>query len=55
MTREGRGTVTEVNLLSGMLKVRLEDGAGDTVVSVHKSEVKSLRDNRNKQNAAARD
>ena len=55
MIREGRGTVTEVNLLSGMLKVRLEDGAGDTVVSVHKSEVKSLRDNRNKQNAAARD
>lgn len=41
-TPEGRGTVVEVSLLTGMLKVRLE--ADDGVRAFHKSELRAVRD-----------
>ena len=51
-TADGRGMVVDVSLLSGMLKVRLEDG--DTgVKSFHKSEVKLIRDKSGKGSQAA--
>jgi len=43
-TKEGRGTVTEVNLLTGMLKVRLEKKNDAVPASFHRDEVKILRD-----------
>ena len=45
-TPEGKGTITEVSLLTGMLKVLVENPSGATVVSVHKSQVKPAKDNR---------
>ena len=45
-TPEGKGTITEVSLLTGMLKVLVENSSGATVVSVHKSQVKPAKDNR---------
>ena len=45
-TPEGKGTITEVSLLTGMLKVLVENPSGTTVVSVHKSQVKPAKDNR---------
>ena len=41
-TPEGRGTVVEVSLLTGMLKVRLE--ADDGVRAFHKSELRAVHD-----------
>ena len=37
---EGRGLITDVSLLTGMLKVRLDNGEG--FKSIHKSEVSVL-------------
>ena len=47
-TPDGRGTVTEVSLLTGVLKVRLEKSPDAGVSAFHKSEVKLLRDGRQK-------
>ena len=44
LTKEGRGTVTEVNLLTGMLKVRLEKRGDASPTAFHRDEVKLLRD-----------
>lgn len=41
-TPEGRGTVVEVSLLTGMLKVKLD--ADDGIKAFHKSELRVLRD-----------
>ena len=41
-TPSGRATVTDVNLISGKLRVRLEDSQGDT--SFDKSQVKIIKD-----------
>jgi cell fate regulator YaaT (PSP1 superfamily) len=45
-TPEGQGVINEVSLLTGMLKVSVEqpNGQGHNIVSVHKSQVKPLRD-----------
>ena len=45
-TAEGRGRVTEVNLLTGELKIHLDRAEEGAAVSFHKSEVKVLRDGR---------
>ena len=45
-TGEGRGKVTEVNLLTGELKVHLDRAEEGAVTSFHKSQVKTLRDGR---------
>ena len=45
-TAEGRGRVTEVNLLTGELKVHLDRAEEGAVASFHKSQVKTLRDGR---------
>ena len=47
-TEEGRGTVTEVNLLTGVLKVLLERSPDSPPVSVHRDTVKIIRDGRAK-------
>lgn len=44
-TADGRGTVTEVNLLTGMLKVKL-DKKPDVPLTVNKDEVKVIKDGR---------
>lgn len=44
-TAEGRGTVTEVNLLTGILKVKL-DKKPDVPLTVNKEEVKVIKDGR---------
>ena len=38
-TPDGRGTVTEANLLTGMLKVRLDDGDGTAIKVFHKRDL----------------
>lgn len=44
-TREGRGVVVEANLVSGMLKVALDDSPSDAApVSIHRKQVRILRD-----------
>lgn len=45
-TPDGRGRVTEVNLLTGDLKVHLDHAEEGTVAYYHKSQVKTLRDGR---------
>ena len=45
-TAEGRGRVTEVNLLTGELKVHLDRAEEGAVTSFHKTQVKTLRDGR---------
>ncbi len=45
-TKEGRGIVTEVNLLRGMLKVQLDKSPDVPPMTVHRDDVKPLRDNR---------
>ena len=45
-TGEGRGKVTEVNLLTGELKEHLDRAEEGAVTSFHKSQVKTLRDGR---------
>ncbi|MBQ6829866.1 MAG: stage 0 sporulation family protein [Clostridia bacterium] len=43
-TPEGRGTVTEVSLLTGMLKVRLEKAPDSPPVAMKRDDVKVIRD-----------
>ena len=43
MTADGRGRVAENNLLTGMLKVHLDNSPDGAFVSVDKKEVKTLR------------
>ena len=43
-TPEGRGTVVEVNLLTGALKVRLEKSPDSPPIAVHRDDVKVIRD-----------
>lgn len=43
-TPEGRGTVVDLNLITGQLKVRLEDKQDAAPLNVNKSQVKVLRD-----------
>ena len=45
-TPDGRGRVTEVNLLTGDLKVHLDHAEEGAVAYYHKSQVKTLRDGR---------
>ncbi len=45
-TKEGRGVVQEVNLLTGMLKVRLDKAPEATPVAVHRDDVRVVRDGR---------
>lgn len=52
-TAQGKGTVIEVNLLTGMLKVRLDSATDGSTEMLHKDEVKVLRDGR--QRGAPRD
>lgn len=42
-TKEGRGIVQEVNLLTGMLKVRLDKAPDSPPVSMHRDDVKVMR------------
>ncbi len=42
-TKEGRGIVQEVNLLTGMLKVRLDKAPDSPPVSMHRDDVKVVR------------
>lgn len=46
MTPDGRGRVTEVNLLTGTLKVRLDQAEDGADAVFHKKDVKTLRDGR---------
>ena len=46
VTPDGNGVVTEVSLLTGMLKVSVMTDSGPVVSSIHKNEVKLLRDTR---------
>ncbi len=43
-TAEGHGTVVDVNLLTGMLKVRLEKAPDSPPVAMHRDDVKVIRD-----------
>ncbi len=43
-TKEGRGVVTEVSLLTGMLKIRLDKQPEGALAVMHKDEVKPLRE-----------
>ena len=45
-TADGRGRVTEVNLLTGNLKVHLDRAEEGVMTPFHKSQVKTLRDGR---------
>ncbi|HIW74964.1 MAG TPA: stage 0 sporulation family protein [Firmicutes bacterium] len=47
-TREGKGVVTEVSLLTGMLKVRLDKSPDSPPVSVNVRDIKVIRDGRAK-------
>jgi cell fate regulator YaaT (PSP1 superfamily) len=47
-TSEGRGTVVDVNLLTGALKVRLEKAPDSPPVSLTRDEVKVIRDGKGK-------
>lgn len=47
-TPEGRGNVVEVNLLAGMLKVRLEKAPDSPPVTMKREDVKVIRDGKNK-------
>ena len=46
-TPEGRGTVVEVNILSGNLKVRLEKAPDSPPISLHRDDVKVIKDGKN--------
>ncbi len=43
-TDEGRGTVVDVNILTGSLKVRLEKSPDSPPISVHRDNIKVIRD-----------
>ncbi len=45
-TKEGRGTVQEVNLLTGVLKVRLDKAPDSPPIALHRDDVKVVRDGR---------
>lgn len=45
-TREGRGVVVENNLITGMLKVTLDNNPDAAPITVHRKQVKLLRDGR---------
>ena len=45
-TKEGKGYVTEVNLLTGILKVRLDKSPDSPPMPIHRSEVKVIRDSK---------
>ncbi|MBQ4617872.1 MAG: stage 0 sporulation family protein [Clostridia bacterium] len=47
-TKEGRGVVQEVSLLTGMLKVRLDKNPDAPPTAFHRDDVRPLRDGRNK-------
>ncbi len=47
-TPEGRGTVVEVNLLAGQLKVRLEQSPDSPPMAFHRDDVKVIKDGKNK-------
>ena len=47
-TEEGRGTVQEVNLLTGILKVQLENYPDSPPITVHRDTVKIIRDGKHK-------
>lgn len=47
-TAEGRGTVVEVNILSGTLKVRLEKAPDSPPISLNREDVKVIKDGKNK-------
>ena len=47
-TPEGRGTVTEVNLLSGVLKVRLEKAPDSPPITLTREDVTVIKDGKNK-------
>ncbi|NLJ15867.1 MAG: stage 0 sporulation family protein [Clostridiales bacterium] len=50
-TKEGKGTVEEVNLLTGNLKVKLDNNLDGSSISVHRDNVKIIKDARIKLNA----
>lgn len=54
-TKEGRGVVAEVNLLTGMLKVRLDKAPDSPPVTVHRDDVRVVRDGRSKPSKAVED
>ena len=45
-TKEGKGVVTDVSLLTGVVKVRLDKSPDSPPVSFRREEVKVIRDNR---------
>ena len=47
-TEEGRGTVTDVSLLTGMLKVQLEKAPDSPTIVVNREDVKVIRDGKAK-------
>ena len=49
-TKEGRGTVTEVNLLTGMLKIRLDKNPDAAPAVIHRKDVRLIKDSRIKIN-----
>ena len=49
-TKEGRGTVTEVNLLTGMLKIRLDKNPDAAPAVIHRKDVRIIKDSRIKIN-----
>lgn len=53
LTPEGQGIVTEVNVLSGILKVRLEKSQDTPPITVHRDDVTILKNNKPKQEKKA--
>ena len=51
-TPEGKGRVTDVNLLTGMLKVHIENARDSADVVVHRNDVKPARDEQKQENGA---
>ena len=45
-TPEGKGTVTDVSLLTGVVKVRLDKSPDSPPVAFHREQIKVIRDNR---------
>ena len=45
-TPEGKGVVTDVNLLTGKLKVRLDKSPDSPPAEMHRKDVKVIRDNK---------
>ena len=55
-TAEGKGTVTETNVLSGQIKVRLEKSPDSPPITVHRDDITILRNSRQKpDNASQKD